>query len=226
MNTSTASRVGAVIFDLDGVLLDSETIWDDARRALVARSGGRWSPAATREMMGMSSPEWSAYLRDRLGVPLPAEEISAAVAASVDRRYADELPLLPGAREAVLRLAAKWALGLASSSNRLVIERFLDASGLRSCFTATMSSEEVTSGKPAPDVYLATAAALDVAPEHCIALEDSTNGIRSAANAGMTVVAVPNRDFPPAADAVALATAVVDDLASVTVQLIETAASS
>jgi HAD superfamily hydrolase (TIGR01509 family) len=213
--------VEAVIFDLDGVLLDSETIWDDARRALVARSGGSWGPEATREMMGMSSPEWSAYLRDRLGVPLPAEEISSAVAASVDRRYAQRLPLLPGARETVVRLAARWPLGLASSSNRPIIERFLDASGLRTRFAATASSEEVAHGKPAPDVYLAVAGHLGTAPGRCVAIEDSTNGIRAAAAAGTTVVAVPNRHFPPAPDVLATADVVVADVASITPDLIE-----
>jgi HAD superfamily hydrolase (TIGR01509 family) len=214
----------AVIFDLDGVLLDSETVWDDARRELVARAGGTWESDATREMMGMSSPEWSAYLRDRFGVPLSAEQISAAVVESVEQRYAERLPLVAGSREAVVRVSECWPVGLASSSNRAVIERFLDASGLRPRFTATVSSEEVGRGKPAPDVYLAAAAHLGAAAERCVAIEDSTNGIRAAAAAQMNVVAVPNRHFPPTPDALAAAVVVLTDLASLTPELIGEAA--
>jgi HAD superfamily hydrolase (TIGR01509 family) len=215
--------VDAVIFDLDGILLDSETIWDDERRALVERTGGRWRPEATRDMMGMSSREWSVYLRDELGVPMTPDEISAAVANLVEQRYTEQLPLLPGAEDAVRRIAARWPLGLASSSNRPVIERFLDASGLRSLFAVTVSSEEVERGKPAPDVYLDAAARLGVAPARSVAIEDSTNGIRSAAAAGMTVVAIPNHHFPPDPEAVASATLVLPDLASLTPERIERA---
>jgi HAD superfamily hydrolase (TIGR01509 family) len=222
-NRPPPDAVEAVIFDLDGVLLDSETVWDDARRELVARAGGTWRSEATREMMGMSSPEWSAYLRDRLGVSLSAEQISAAVVESVDQRYAERLPLAPGARDAVVRVAERWPLGLASSSNRPIIERFLDASRLRPCFTATVSSEEVGRGKPAPDVYLTAAAHLGAVAERCVAIEDSTNGIRAAAAARMSVVAVPNRHFPPAPDALAAAAVVLTDLASLTPELVEQA---
>src|SRR5215211_5509902 len=185
----------AVIFDLDGVLVDSETVWDEARRTVVARHSGTWKPEATRAMMGMSSPEWASYVHG-LGVDLPVDEIIAEVLAQVKEAYQRELPLLPGAPETVRRLAARWPLGLASSSNRPIIELFVDASGLRSCFAATVSSEEVAGGKPAPDVYLEAARRLDVAPEQCVAIEDSTNGIRSAKAAGMHVIAVPNPHFP------------------------------
>jgi HAD superfamily hydrolase (TIGR01509 family) len=218
------SGVRAVIFDVDGVLLDSETIWDEARRAIVERWGGTWLPNATTDMMGMSSREWSAYLEERLGVPLAPERISAEVAACVDERYRESLPLLPGAREAVRRLAAHWPLGLASSANRTIIERFLDASGLRASFAVTVSSEEVEHGKPAPDVYCATADALGVGAEHCVAIEDSTNGLRSAAAAGMPVIAVPNRHFPPSPEALALARFVARDLDDLTVDTIDTLA--
>jgi HAD superfamily hydrolase (TIGR01509 family) len=213
-----AHAVGAVIFDLDGVLVDSETIWDDARRAVVARAGGTWAPHATHDLTGMSSVEWSAYLRDRLGVDLPPERISSEVADLVDEQYRARVPLLPGAREVVIRLASEWPLALASSSNRSIIERFLDASGLRQYFTVTVSSEEVAHGKPAPDVYLAAAAGLGVAPEDCAAVEDSTNGIRSASAASMRVIAVPNAQFPPSRDARALATLVVANLDEITVR--------
>jgi HAD superfamily hydrolase (TIGR01509 family) len=215
--------VEAVVFDLDGVLVDSEPIWDEARRDLVARHGGTWLLTATRDMMGMSSREWSAYMHDKLGVALPAERISEEVANFVDGRYSERLPLLPGAREAVERLAHRWPLGLASSSNRTIIDRFLDASGLRASFAVTVSSEEVERGKPAPDVYVAAAARLGAATPRCVAVEDSTNGIRAAAAAMMTVIAVPNANFPPSADALRLADLVLRDLSSLTAETIEDA---
>jgi HAD superfamily hydrolase (TIGR01509 family) len=200
----------AVVFDLDGVLIDSESVWNDARRELVERSGGRWRADAQRAMMGMSSVEWSSYLHDELGVPLSSEEISAAVVAELERRYRERLPLVDGAREAVVRVAARWPLALASSANRPVIELALHEAGLADRFAATVSSEEVPRGKPAPDVYLEAARRLDVDPAACVAVEDSSNGLRSAAAARMGVIAVPNREFPPDDDALALATLTLD----------------
>jgi len=216
----TEHAVDAVIFDLDGVLVDSETIWDEARRTVVAREGGTWADTATRDMMGMSSYEWSAYLHDRLGVRLEPNEISSEVAGLVERAYQEHLPLLPGALDAVSRLGARWPLGVASSSNRTIIDCVLDASGLRDAFAATVSSEEVARGKPAPDVYLAAARALAASPEHCVAIEDSTNGLLAAAAARMIVVGVPNRDFPPSEDALARAALVVADLTQLDVDTV------
>jgi HAD superfamily hydrolase (TIGR01509 family) len=204
--------IAAVVFDLDGVLVDSEHLWDRARRDLVAELGAAWRDDATQAMMGMSSLEWSRYMRDELGVDLPPGEISAAVVERLERLYRDELPLLPGARETVVALAGKWPLGLASSSNREIIDLVLELAELHEYFVATVSSEEVARGKPAPDVYLEAARRLDVPPPECVAVEDSTNGLRAAAAAGMTVIAVPNPRFPPADDALQLAAAVVPSL--------------
>jgi HAD superfamily hydrolase (TIGR01509 family) len=202
----------AVVFDLDGVLVDSEHLWDRARRELVAERGGRWRDGATQDMMGMSSPEWSRYLHDELGVELEPTEISADVVRRLEVLYREELPLLPGAREAVLAAAQRWLLALASSANREIIDLVLELAELEDAFTATVSSEEVAHGKPAPDVYLEAARRLGVAAADCTAVEDSSNGLRSAAAAGMTVVALPNPRFPPAADALALATVVIGSL--------------
>jgi HAD superfamily hydrolase (TIGR01509 family) len=171
-------------------------------------------------MMGMSSTEWSAYMHDELGVELSPEDISAMVVSRLEHLYREHLPLLPGAREGVASLAADWPLGLASSANRPVIELVLDLSGLSPCFTVTVSSEEVARGKPAPDVYLEAARRLSVPATRCVAVEDSSNGIRSGAAAGMDVIAVPNRDFPPAEDALALAGAVIDSLVQLTPDLV------
>jgi HAD superfamily hydrolase (TIGR01509 family) len=197
--------VAAVVFDLDGVLVDSEQVWDEVRQAYVRDAGGRWAPGATEAMMGMSSPEWSRYLRDRLGVDREPDEIAREVAARVIDTYAAHLPLLPHATEVVRAVAERFPVGLASSSNRSVIEVFLDASGLRDRFAATVSSEEVARGKPAPDVYREVLRRLGVEPASAVAVEDSSNGLRSARAAGLLVVAVPNPHYPPAADALALA---------------------
>jgi HAD superfamily hydrolase (TIGR01509 family) len=205
-------RVDAVVFDLDGVLVDSEAVWDEVRRRFVEENGGHWHDDAQRDMMGMSSVEWSRYVHDRLGVPMEPEQISVAVADLVADLYREDLPLLPGAVESVRALAAEWPLGLATSSNRHVIDLVLDQAGIAADFRATVSSEEVGAGKPAPDVYLEAARRLDVDPSTCVAIEDSTNGIRSAHAAAMTVIAVPNKDFPPEPDALALASLVLDSL--------------
>ncbi|HEY6771517.1 MAG TPA: HAD family phosphatase [Solirubrobacterales bacterium] len=205
-------EIAAVIFDLDGVLLDSETAWVEVKRELTEESGGHWQERARLDMLGMSSLEWSRYMHDELGVPVSPEEISSEVADRVLQRYRERLPLLPGAVEAVTSLARRWPLGLASSSNRSVIDLALEEAGLAGDFTATVSSEEVERGKPAPDVYLEAARRLDVAPGECVAIEDSTNGIRSAHAAKMAVIAVPNADFPPEPDALALADQELDSL--------------
>jgi HAD superfamily hydrolase (TIGR01509 family) len=209
----------AVIFDLDGVLLDSEQVWNAAKEELVRERGGRWSDQAPRDMMGMSSPEWSAYLRDQLGVGMSLDEISADVVRRLEHIYRERLPLHDGAVEAVERAAERWPLGLASSSNREIIELFLDLSGLRDRFAATVSSEEVEQGKPAPDVYLEAARRMDVNPEDSAAVEDSENGIRSARAAGMFTVALPNEVYPPAEDALRQADAVISSLGELQAKL-------
>jgi HAD superfamily hydrolase (TIGR01509 family) len=211
----------AVMFDQDGVLVDSEGAWDTARRAIAAENGGRWEPEATRAMMGMSAPEWSRYMHDSLGVGLSREEISRRVVERLLAGYADALPLLPGAVEAVRRVAARWPVGLASSANREVIDAVLAASGLAGVFGATVSGEEVAHGKPAPDIYLEAARRLGVDADRCAAVEDSTNGLRAAAAAGMKVVALPNREFPPARDALALASVVLESLDELSPAMLE-----
>lgn len=213
--------IEAVVFDLDGVLLDSEQVWDEVREELVKERGGRWHEQAQTEMMGMSSVEWSRYMHDELDLPEPPEEISAEVVQRLDEVYRKRLPLIDGAREAVERLAARWPLGLASSSNREVIDLVLDLSGLARFFRVTVSSEEVPRGKPAPDVYLEAARGLGVPPERCAAVEDSHNGIRSAKAAGMRVIAIPNQHYPPGEEALALADVTLGSLAELTPSIVE-----
>jgi HAD superfamily hydrolase (TIGR01509 family) len=189
--------VTAVVFDMDGVLVDSEHVWDGVREALAHERGGRWHPGAQRAMMGMSSPEWSRYMHDTIGLKESPEEINRIVVDRMQEQYADGPPWIPGALDAVRALGAVYTLGLASSSNRELIEVVLEAGGIADLFQATVSSEEVPRGKPAPDVYLEAARRLGVEPGACVAIEDSHNGIRSAKAAGMACIAIPNERFPP-----------------------------
>lgn len=212
--------VEAVVFDMDGVIVDSEQRWEAVRRRLVITSGRAYPDEATRKMQGMSAPEWEAYLHDELGVPGTPAEIGRRVVAEIEASYRADLPLIPGVDEAVRVLAARFPLAVASSSNRELIELALDLAGLADAFQTVVSSEEVERGKPAPDVYLEAASRLGNAPEHCTAVEDSSNGIRSAHAAGMRVVAVPNRAYPPAADAVELADVVLDSIRELTPEVV------
>jgi HAD superfamily hydrolase (TIGR01509 family) len=200
--------IEAVVFDLDGVILQTEEVWDEVREELARERGGRYDERAQRAMMGMSSREWSRFMHEELDVPDPPEEISAEVVRRMIARYRERLPLIPGAREAVERLASRWPLAVASSSNRELIDAALELSGLAPFFRVTVSSEEVARGKPAPDVYLEAARQLEVEAERCAAVEDSQNGIRSARGAGMRVIAIPNPSFPPDDEALAQADAV------------------
>jgi HAD superfamily hydrolase (TIGR01509 family) len=213
--------IEAIVFDLDGVLLDSEQLWDRARREVVVRAGGQWADDATGAMQGMSSVEWAAYMRDGLGVALEPPEIIDRVVAGLLDLYAEGLPLLPGAVDVLERLGRRWPLGLASSSNRVVIDRVLAQAGLDRQFAVTVSSEEVARGKPAPDVYLEAARRLGRAPVACAAVEDSANGIRAATAAGLAVVAVPNPDYPPPPDVLGSAAVVLDHLGQLTVEVVE-----
>ena len=217
---TTPSAIAAVVFDLDGVLIESEGAWSVIREELTAERGGNWHAGAHEDMMGMSSTEWSVYMRDELGVDREPEEISDEVVSRLSELYARDLPVLPGAVEAVEGLAQRWPLAVASSSNRPLIERVLELLGVAAAFSAIVSSEEVARGKPAPDVYLEAAARLGVDPSACAAVEDSSNGLRSARAAGMRVVAVPSASYPPAEDALAGAAVVLRDLSELTPEAI------
>ncbi|WP_018654430.1 HAD family hydrolase [Actinomadura flavalba] len=212
--------VRAIVFDLDGVLVDSEPIWEEVRRAYVDEHGGTWQPDTQRRLMGMSTDEWSEYLaRDLIG-GLSADEVAYGVIDRMSARYMKSVPLLPGAVEAVERLGETFRLGLASSSPGALIDLLLGQMGVASRFVTTVSTEEVDAGKPAPDGYLAAAARLDVPAPMCLAIEDSSNGVRSAYRAGMHVIAVPRPEYPLDDDAAELVSHTASGLDEVTVDLV------
>ena len=215
--------IDCVIFDLDGVVVDSEQVWDDVREQLVRERGGRWHEGAQAAMMGMSSNEWSRYMHDDLGLSESPAEINDEVVRLMLERYRDSLPLLDGAVDAVHRLAGAFTLAVASSSNRPLIEAVLEGAGIAERFSVVVSSEEVPRGKPAPDVYLEAARRLGAEPAQCAAVEDSSNGLRAAHAAGMHVIAFPNAHYPPAADALALAGVVLTSLGELTAELVRAA---
>ncbi len=213
--------IEAVVFDLDGVIVDSEHVWDAAREVLARERGGHWHENAQTDMMGMSSTEWSRYMHDVIGLKDPPEEISAAVVSRLEATYREELPLIDGAPEAIARLAERWPLAVASSSNRPIINLVLELSGLDRFFRVTVSSEEVQHGKPSPDVYLEAALRLGIDPEHAVAVEDSHNGILAAKAGGMRVVAIPNRRYQPGEGALAEADVVLEDISELTPEAVE-----
>jgi HAD superfamily hydrolase (TIGR01509 family) len=217
--------IEAVVFDLDGLLLDTEQVWDDVREALTRERCGRWHDRAQADMMGMSSTEWSRYMHDELGLAEPPEELNRLVVERMQERYRELLPLVDGAVEAVRRIGARWPLGLASSSNRELIDLALELMGVAELFRATVSSEEVGRGKPAPDVYREAARRLGSAPERVAAIEDSAAGIQSAKAGGMRVIAIPNPHFPPPEETLREADVVLDSLAELTLDAVESASS-
>jgi HAD superfamily hydrolase (TIGR01509 family) len=210
--------IEAVVFDLDGVIVDSEQVWDEVRERYTREAGGTYTEQATRDMMGMSSSEWSRYMAGELGVPGTPAEINAAIVERMLERYGAAPPLVPGAVDAVRRVASRFPLAIASSSNPELIDVVVAATGLGDVFEVRVSSQEVARGKPAPDVYLEAARRLGVEPPRCGAVEDSHNGIRSARAAGMLVVAVPNLHFPPDGEALAQADVVLASVAELTAE--------
>ncbi|MET0495628.1 MAG: HAD family phosphatase [Actinoplanes sp.] len=213
--------IEAVVFDLDGVIIDTEEVWEEVRRGYAAEHGKEFLPDTQTRMMGMSTPEWSAHLSEDVGVPRTPEEVAADVLGRMAERYRTALPLIPGSIEAVERIAARFPIALASSSARLLIRQVLETAGLTSLFRVVLSTEEVPRGKPAPDVYLTAVEQLGLRPEVCAAVEDSSNGLRSAAAAGLAVIAVPHGVYPPAEDALAVASLVIKSLDDLTVEAVE-----
>jgi HAD superfamily hydrolase (TIGR01509 family) len=207
-------HVEAVIFDLDGVIVDSEIWWDEVRQAFARDHGRPWTADDRHAVMGANSRQWSVTMRDRLGLDLSADRIERAVVDAVVERYRRQgPPAIEGAVDAVRRIAARWPSALASSSHREVIDATLRATGLEGTFRVIVSSDEVSHGKPAPDVFVEAARRLGADPTKTLVVEDTFNGVKAARAAGMTVVLVPNHSVPPAPGTAELADLVLDRLA-------------
>jgi HAD superfamily hydrolase (TIGR01509 family) len=213
--------VEAVVFDLDGVLIDSEPEWEQVRRQFVLENGGRWPEEAQRRLMGMSTAEWAHYLSDDLGVGRPDEDVAESVIDRMAERYRRHLPLLPGALDAVDRLGGRWKLGLASSSPRRLVDLFLSLSGRPDAFSVTVSADEVARGKPAPDVYRTAVERLGVAAGRGLAVEDSNNGVRAAVAAGLHCAVVPRAQYPVDPVVLRSASSVLHTLDELTVEMVE-----
>lgn len=210
-----------VIFDLDGTLIESEQVWRDVRHAFVVEHGGRWLDGAQDKMIGMRTTEWARYMHDDLGVAMAPEAIAEQVVNTVAHALAKHVPVLPGANEALARLAAAFPLGLATSAARPVAETALAVTGWAKFFKVVVSADDVARGKPAPDVYLRALQLMGADPRRTAAIEDSANGIRSAHAAQLAVIAIPNREFPPDREALSLARCVLDTIADLKVDTVE-----
>jgi HAD superfamily hydrolase (TIGR01509 family) len=214
------SSIEAIIFDLDGVIVASEQVWDRVRRRFVETHRGTWRKDSSRQMMGLSTRAWARYLTVELGVDLPEEEVAKQVIEEMKRQYERNLPFVDGAVAAIRELSASWPMAVASGSPKSLIEAVLVGGAIHDEFQVLVSSDEVAAGKPAADVYLEAARRLDVSAERCVVVEDSLNGIRSAVAAGATVIAIPNSAYAPEDETISLATLVLADIKSLTPHLV------
>ena len=202
----------AVVFDLDGVIADTEHLWDEGWTACAAAAGRPWAATDSVRLQGMSSPEWSAALAAELGRPDDSAQVRAFVVGHILAAL-DDSELMPGARELLAHAASRVPIAMATSSSRPLIDKILEVHHLRHYFAATVSSEEVARGKPSPDVYLEAVARLGVTGP-VLGIEDSGAGMRAVHAAGLHLLAIPNRRYPPDRDALGLADAVADDHAA------------
>ncbi len=203
----------AIIFDMDGLLVDSEPCWDAARKAWAHERGvDDWGPDDHRACMGVSTNTWADYMIRRLKLDLSREAVIARVVQGMRDIYRRGIPYKPGAVEAVARAAACCPVGLASGSEKSLIALVVADGPMAGKFQAVVCTDDMPHGKPAPDVYLECARQLGVEPAECVCLEDSGAGIQSGKAAGMTVIAVPDPRFPPKPAALALADVVLTSL--------------
>ncbi|MEM7531312.1 MAG: HAD family phosphatase [Chloroflexota bacterium] len=216
-------QIEGVIFDMDGLLVDSEPVWDRARAALAAQYGKSWTTADHHNVMGVSTAEWTEYMINHFGATMPPEEMQKLVIDQMVAMYNERIPFFPGAVELVQTVAANYPTGLASGSPRQLIDIVTGYEAFEGCFQVILSADEIGKGKPAPDVYLATAERMGIDPIKCACLEDSGFGILSGKAAGMMVIAVPDERFPPVDEYLAKADIVLGSLADFSLELLENA---
>jgi beta-phosphoglucomutase-like phosphatase (HAD superfamily) len=202
----------AIIFDMDGLLVDSEPCWDAARKTWAAERGVDWGPEDHRACMGVSTAVWADYMIRRLELDLTREQVIDRVVAGMRDIYSRGIPYKPGAVGAVARAAACCPVGLASGSEKSLIQMMLADRPMAGKFMAWVCTDDMARGKPAPDVYLECARQLGVDPRACVCLEDSGAGIQSGKAAGMKVIAVPDPRFPPKPEILAMADVVLNSL--------------
>lgn len=204
--------IAAVMFDMDGLLVDSEPVWDEARSMMARSVGKSWNRADHKAVMGVSTEEWVDYMIRRLDLNLPPQTVETEIIAQMVALYERRIPFFKGASKAVALAADAFPTGLASGSPRRLIDTVTRHPALKDKFKAILSADQTGRGKPAPDVYLAAAAALAVAPEVCVCLEDSGNGILAGKSAGMRVIAIPDPRFPPSTEKLAQADVILESL--------------
>jgi HAD superfamily hydrolase (TIGR01509 family) len=204
--------IEAVIFDMDGLLVDSEPVWDKARSSMAAEAGKEWNQDDHKAVMGVNTEEWAAYMIQRLELTISPQEVQAEIVQRMLEMYRQRVPYLPGAVEAVTLAAQNYPTALASGSHRSLIDAVTNDAQMRGKFQVIQSADEVGVGKPAPDVYLQTARRLGFSPETCLCLEDSGNGILAGLRAGMKVIAVPDPRFAPKQEILDQAHLVLDSL--------------
>lgn len=204
--------IKAVIFDMDGLLIDSEPCWDKARFNMAARAGVNWNKEDHKAVMGVSTHEWVSYMIERLSLKLPPKEVEETILDNMKQIYSRNIPFLPGATEAVSLSNSHYPTGLASGSPRSLIDTVINSPPFNNKFEVALSGDMFSKGKPSPDIYLEAARCLGIPPEHCVCLEDSGNGILAGKNAGMKVIAVPDPRFMPSEKKLKNADIVLDSL--------------
>jgi mannitol-1-/sugar-/sorbitol-6-/2-deoxyglucose-6-phosphatase len=213
--------IQAVIFDMDGVLVDSEVYWRKSREEFARALGKVWTDEDQRLAMGRNTIEWAHVMQTRLNLDMSLEQIMADVKARVIAHYEQRLPVLPGALEAVRTAASAYRIALASGSPTEIIQEVMRLTGLDQVFEAIVYGDDMPNGKPAPDIYLETARRLNIPPAQCVGIEDSANGIRSVKAAGMIAIAVPSPEFPLPDEVLRLADQVMPSLETFSVELVQ-----
>ena len=213
--------IEAVIFDMDGVLVDSEIYWDKARVEFASDRGKSWTPALQRLAMGRSTMGWARVMQTQLALDESLDDIIAEMKARVIAQYEARMPTRPGALDAVARMSERYRVGLASGSPTEIIKAVLRITGLDQIFEVMVYGDELPRGKPAPDIYFEALKRLAVAPGRSLGIEDSANGLRSLKAAGMYAVAAPSPGYPLAADVLALADAHISTLEDFTIELVQ-----
>lgn len=204
--------IEAVVFDMDGVLVDSEVLWRQTREEFARDIGQVWSQEDQVSTMGCSTPAWSRIMVERMKLDMTPEEIAREIKGRLILKYEASLPIRPGAIEAVKLSASRYRVALASGSPNELIDWIMDHTGLAGVFEATMYGDDVTHGKPHPEIYLKVLAKLGVEPANAVGIEDSSNGIKALRAAGMHVIATPGPEFPLAPEVLAMADHVIHSM--------------